>query len=1211
MKKILSFLLCLIIIFSSNTISFASTNVDTVQNTLPADTVIKDGEKYYISTVEDLRTLAKIVNEDGNNCEGAGFWLNSDIVVNDGEFSLSESGEPLYNGTPVEECSDLIVLDPIGSNRKIFKGSFIGDGHTISGLYLNSLFGQYFQPHITNLSIKNSYVTTKGILADTFSSSGYISSCSVEGIVNSDADKVGLYAGSMLGTTIRDCYAEGYVKGNSIVGGFAGYMSVCEVSETMSNTQVTANSTAGGFAGRIYGDDTIFEYCAATGTVYCADETAGQFASSVDLYYFDDGYDILRTLNISYAAVETNNSAKFCYEFEGDTKGVNQCYYMSDEDGENGFGAYTEEGMKTNDFVDVLHADIFAQLEEYPMEWGYFGIYFVGKNGEFPVPFGLHYKGIGVPSCDYGEWEMYSASTERRYCTYHACDGIERRTHYHTWGNYVYNNDAADDVDGTKTAHCTKEGCEATDTVLDTEHLRPNAIPLSDDFTLEKGKLYTISTADELATFAKVCEQDTANVSFVLLNDITINEGTFTLDENGTPTYNGGQLPEIFASAVSFSGTFDGMGHTLSGLRLSSTLFGNCNGATLKNLKIVNSLISDSSSEYTAVICSAAEDTVFENCFVSSYVLGGSYTGGMVGSAVNCTVEACRNEGTVIGTNAGGLAGYIKDCTVSHCYNQGTVAGDKQAGGLAVCLYDSFISYCYNSGDVSANTQNGSAGGFACYINGLSTETYGYTLKNSYTAGEVTGRYTGKLCSSYYGDFLTMLRVYFEGKDVTEADYGELINSRYEAYREDWFLAQGDDYHTADTAPESLSLIAVNNLKADWCPQYIGGKDFVGDADGSNRGYPQLAMFHEHVWSDCIYDKSGKDIASCLCFNCDSTDKREHIHSFGEYALSNDGTTETARCICGESSTQSHVHIWGEYTYNNDADCENSGTKTATCTAKGCTVTDTVNDTEHPATNHDFGEYVADENSLSETAACQNNGCNETHTRKYTVTVSDKYNVSASYSPDCFNEKISLEVAEISANREPGGVYMVEGKSYKQIGLFNIKTIGENGNIIQPNEGFNVTIKMPLPDGYKDRTEVVIYHRFTDGGREKLSTADGTIKVESGFIIFEVSKFSEFEILLPAASAKIIKLPIKTKYCYRSTDVDLNGIEILITYPDGTTKTIDDTYYITVEGFNSNTLGEQTLTVKYEKCRAELEIEIVLSWWQWIIRIILFGFLWY
>ncbi len=298
-----------------------------------------------------------------------------------------------------------------------------------------------------------------------------------------------------------------------------------------------------------------------------------------------------------------------------------------------------------------------------------------------------------------------------------------------------------------------------------------------------------------------------------------------------------------------------------------------------------------------------------------------------------------------------------------------------------------------------------------------------------------------------------------------------------------------------------------------------------------------------------------------------------------------------------------HTH---ELTAEKNASCEESGYKKYNCTVCPHRYTENI-----PEIGHKFGEYIPDEDALSETAVCSNNGCTKKLTREYHTTNSNKHGVSASYSPDCFSEEVALEVNEIKADREPGGVYMVEGKTYKQIGLFNIKTADANGNVVQPNEGFTVTIKIPIPDGYQNRTDFVVYHRFANGGREKLSTADGTMKIEKGFMIFEVSKFSEFEILLPAASAEITKLPNKTKYFYRSPNVDLSGIEMLITYPDSTTKTVDDTYDITVEGFDSNILGKQALTVRYEDCCVEIEIEIVYSWWQWIIRIMLFGFLWY
>lgn len=262
-------------------------------------------------------------------------------------------------------------------------------------------------------------------------------------------------------------------------------------------------------------------------------------------------------------------------------------------------------------------------------------------------------------------------------------------------------------------------------------------------------------------------------------------------------------------------------------------------------------------------------------------------------------------------------------------------------------------------------------------------------------------------------------------------------------------------------------------------------------------------------------------------------------------------------------------------------------------------------------TKHAFGEYMPDDSGVTETAVCQNEGCTATVTREYKFAASDAYGVTATYSQDCFNEEVTLEVNEITGGREPGGIYMVDGNTYRQIGIYNIKTVSESGNIVQPNDGFTVTVKMPLPDDYKERTDVVIYHHFTDGGREKLSSADGTLKVENGYIIFEVSRFSEFEILLPAASAEITKLPDKTKYIYKSSAVDLSGIEITITEPDGAVKVIDDISLMTVYGFDSNTTGLQTVTVTYEEYSVQFQVEVYYSWWQWIIRIILLGFFWF
>ncbi len=118
------------------------------------------------------------------------------------------------------------------------------------------------------------------------------------------------------------------------------------------------------------------------------------------------------------------------------------------------------------------------------------------------------------------------------------------------------------------------------------------------------------------------------------------------------------------------------------------------------------------------------------------------------------------------------------------------------------------------------------------------------------------------------------------------------------------------------------------------------------------------------------------------------------------------------------------------------------------------------------------------------------------------VSKSEEYDVSASYEQGCFDEEVSLDVKEIEDEREPGGVYMVDGEYYKQVGLYNIKAVNADSQTVQPNEGYKVTIKLPIPSAYSSRTDFVINHRFVDGGREQLSTANGTLTVKDGYLIF-------------------------------------------------------------------------------------------------------------
>ena len=96
-----------------------------------------------------------------------------------------------------------------------------------------------------------------------------------------------------------------------------------------------------------------------------------------------------------------------------------------------------------------------------------------------------------------------------------------------------------------------------------------------------------------------------------------------------------------------------------------------------------------------------------------------------------------------------------------------------------------------------------------------------------------------------------------------------------------------------------------------------------------------------------------------------------------------------------------------------------------------------------------------------------------------------------------------------------------------------------------------------------------------------------------------------------ATDLRIKKLPEKTTYIYRKdTSLDLSGMELELVYSDGSTKSIAPSR-CTVSGYTAEPRGEKTITMKYGGLKAEFNVTVKYAWWQWLIRIFLFGWIWY
>ena len=160
-----------------------------------------------------------------------------------------------------------------------------------------------------------------------------------------------------------------------------------------------------------------------------------------------------------------------------------------------------------------------------------------------------------------------------------------------------------------------------------------------------------------------------------------------------------------------FMGTFDGGGHTISGLTINGEncagLFGYM-GGTVKNLKVQGSVHGD---QGVGGIAGSLFGSI-ENCAFEGSVTGNDYVGGLAGAVVYGSVTNSSFAGSVVGratsedTYTGGLIGMAQVSEASKCSAEGPVSGGGHVGGLIGEMATSDVSDCIHIGDVSGQGSN-------------------------------------------------------------------------------------------------------------------------------------------------------------------------------------------------------------------------------------------------------------------------------------------------------------------------------------------------------------------------------------------------------------------------------------------------------------------------------------------------------------------------
>ena len=816
---------------------------------------------YMITSAEELRGLALMVS-DGRSYTNVYFKLMTDIVLNN------------YASSPYWHHGAKQWM-PIGNSQNKFNGIFDGNEHTVSGVYINTLssnqglFGCLLDGQIINLSIKDSYIkgsiNVGGIAgeinrttinncnnAGTIRGIAYLGGIAGDSTVsiingNNTGEINGIYnTGGILGNasgSIYDCHNTGRVSGIWDTGGVVGEATnVTTVFKSSNTASINGISGTGGIAGYLAGNA---KYCFNTGIINGAGSKAGGIVGN---NYNSTIYNCYNTGTV-YGSNFVGGVAGFC-----ESSTIGNCYNTGVTAGEDGYyiggiGGYIPEGCIVKD------------------------CYYLADTAS---------AGIGS-----GTGETIAVTDEQ----------MKDKSVFVNWDfkydwfmEEVYRGDNA-----------CPQGYPKIQAFGDFSAIPSSAVWNGETDTIWAGSgtednPYLITSAEELAGLAKMVNggTDYSKVYFELTTDIMLNNyEAFSYWQNSANQW----VPIGNSSHNNFKGTFNGNGHTVSGIYINTVnenqgLFGYVYSGNIEGIGVKD-----------------------------SYLTGKNTIGGVVGYAYQSIISNCFNTGRVEGYDCvGGVAGYINISTLSNCYNTGTVTGKSEVGGVAGHLYGNIsIINSYNTGAISGSMYIGGIAGYVSYssvINSYNTGvisgskiiggiagyvSFNSSVINSYNTGAISGSmYIGSIAGDVYG--ITVTNCYY------------LIGT----------ATTGIGSGTGETAARTYKQMTNQNNFIDWDFNNIWVTGCSEDYDFPTlRGLTHVFPTHEHISSS---EKFYDDIYHCyICIDCN---KKVEIteHSY-------DGICDSACNICG--FTRTVHHSFGEWTVTIIPKETSSGQLTRTCKNDG------------------------------------------------------------------------------------------------------------------------------------------------------------------------------------------------------------------------------------------------------------------------------------
>ena len=644
-------------------------------------------DPYIIRTPAQLAYLSESVSA-GNTYSGKYIRLEADLQMNDESFAfLPDSGlVEVTDGTNIAYLGTGHLGDESGSNT-VFDATPSEPGKWYASLSGDA--GSY-GGHIFTW-------TPIGLSSPSFF--GYFDGGNhlITGLFNAFGnDYTGLF-GRVVSAAIMDTkISNSYFCGQSYTGGIVGYASEALISNCHSNGIVCGYDYVGGIAGQL--SFSVAEICSNNNAVHGNSYVGGIAGSSFD--EISNSYNKGRVSGNSYVGGIAGSNSQSIYS----------CYNVGMVYGTYGVGNIVGKYSTRGILLDCYY-----------------------MTGCAVDASGVMQNGTGAETAGATTIDQTDCCTGLSYAQMQSANALPGLDFSHIW-TFDVRTGSRYPVQMLQLNPLWGENSALWDGSVAAGFASGNGT---------YGDPYVISTPAQLAYFSKaVTEGNSFSGQYIVLsNDIALNDTSarhWVL--NAQPWQPVGNASSLSTGA--FSGVFNGMGHTISGLYIRSFkdnfqgLFSNIDAnGVVQNLSIRDSYIHARGANYTGAIAAHSKGNII-NCHNDALVFGDSCTGGIVGYSFG-NVQFSSNTGNISGTGlVGGISGSHGYYVISNCYNTGTILGHEgYVGGIvgsstgnsatvngSTVAGSNVVMHCYNIGKVRGHTYTGAIMGKASYTR--ATQSY-------------------------------------------------------------------------------------------------------------------------------------------------------------------------------------------------------------------------------------------------------------------------------------------------------------------------------------------------------------------------------------------------------------------------------------------------------------------------------------------------------